>query len=511
MCSLWFSLRKFILALAIMNGIPWCMDAYAAGLRLNWTDASTNETGFKIDRMSGSGSYAQIATVNANVQTYADETVTPGSNYCYRVRAFNSAGNSGYSNAGCATAINSPTTPPNGSSSGSGSSGSTTNPPPTSSPGTIARLSSKWSDYRVSMKMRSQDNDRLGVMFRYQDTENYYRLSLHGQASYRRLEKRVGGVFKTLAEDMVAYKVGQTYALQVVAQGSSLKILIDGKTIFSVVDSSFSDGTIALYSFLNAGSWFDDVVVEELPTGKVLLSDNFNDRDHVGWTIVDEAENSGSSSEWSAATGALVQSSNSGSGNTNGIGTYALFTRGSWQDYRLKSKMRSADNDRIGLLFRFQDIENHYRFWWDEESAGRRLVKREKGVLKVLAKDSVPYIAGKNYQVEIIAQGSSLKVNVDGKPAFSVTDQSFKAGTVALYSSMNKGSVFDDVLVEELPTKAVLLWDDFNNGNFTGWTVFDEAGAGSGPSTWSVVKGELVQSSNIGSDAGGKPGTFVLY
>jgi Domain of Unknown Function (DUF1080)/Fibronectin type III domain len=504
MSSRWFLFPSSIFVLIL----GWHLEAYATSLRLQWTDVSNNESGFKVERMASTGSYTQLATVPANVQTYTDTGLNSGTTYCYKVRAFNSAGTSAPSNAGCTTAPTTATsTPP--SSTGS-STGSTTTSPPTSPSGTIARLSSKWSDYRVSMKMRSQDNDRLGVMFRYQDNENYYRFSWHGQAKYRRLEKRVGGVFKTLAEDAAAYTVGQTYALRIIAQGSSLKVLIDGKTIFSVVDSSFSDGTIALYSFVNAGSWFDDVIVEELPSGKVLLSDNFNDRDHVGWTIVDEAEDS-VPSEWSAATGALVQSSNSGSGNTNGIGTYALFTRGSWQDYRVALKMRSADNDPLGVLFRFQDSENYYRFSWDRETAGRRLMKREQGVFKLLAKDSVPYIAGRNYQVEVIAQGSSLKVKVDGKPAFSVTDQSFKTGTVALYSSMNKGSVFDDVLVEELPTEAVLLWDNFNNGDSIGWTIFDEAGAKSGPSVWSVVKGELVQSSNIGSDGTSGVGTFVMY
>lgn len=99
--------------------------------------------------------------------------------------------------------------------------------------------------------------------------------------------------------------------------------------------------------------------------------------------------------------------------------------------------------------------------------------------------------------MEIIAQGNSLKVSVDGTPVFSVTDQSYKTGAVALWSSANQGSVFDDVLVEELPTKAVLLWDDFNNGNFTGWTIFDQPGVDNKPSAWSVVNGELVQNSNI--------------
>jgi hypothetical protein len=238
-----------------------------------------------------------------------------------------------------------------------------------------------------------------------------------------------------------------------------------------------------------------------------LLADNFNAGDHVGWTIVDEGDDSGPS-KWSATSGALVQSGNLGSRGPGDLGTYALFTQGSWKDYRLKLHMRSADNDPIGVLFRFQDNDNYYRFSWDRESAGRRLIKREKGVFKIIAQDSVPYIPRKTYAVEVIAQGSALKVNIDGKPVFSVTDQTFKSGSVALYSSHNKGSVFDDVLVEELPTKAVLVWDNFNDGNFKGWLVFDEAATPWGPSAWSVVNGELLQSSNIGSASFG---TFVLY
>jgi hypothetical protein len=220
----------------------------------------------------------------------------------------------------------------------------------------------------VSLKIRSNDNDGVGLMFRYQDSENYYRFSWYPQEKFRRLEKRVAGVFKVLAQDTVAYAAGQTYALQIIAQGSSLKVLIDGKTIFSVTDPSLTEGTIALYSFYNVGASFDDVTVEELPSGKVLLSDNFNDHDHLGWTIVDEGNNDGPS-KWSAATGALVQSSNIGSAEPDDPGTYALFTRGSWQDYRVTLKMRSVDNDPRGVMFRYQDSENYYRLSWDKQTA----------------------------------------------------------------------------------------------------------------------------------------------
>ena len=235
-----------------------------------------------------------------------------------------------------------------------------------------------------------------------------------------------------------------------------------------------------------------------------MLSDNFNDLDHRGWSIIDESGESGPS-KWSAASGALVANGS----QSNSLGTYALFTRGTWQDYRVTLKMRSADKAGVGVMFRFQDSNNHYRF--SCESPGRRLIKREDGLPKILATDALPCIAGRTYLVEILAQGSSLQVKVDGNLAFSVNDQSFKVGTIALHSSMNKPASYDDVLVEELPTKAVLLWDDFKSGKFVGWTIFDELGTTSAPSDWKVVNGELVQSNIAGSSASGNAATFALY
>lgn len=64
---------------------------------LRWTDNSLNEVGFKIERRRSGGSWTQVATVGAMVTTYRDTGRTPGITYVYRVRAYNSAGNSGYS------------------------------------------------------------------------------------------------------------------------------------------------------------------------------------------------------------------------------------------------------------------------------------------------------------------------------------------------------------------------------------------------------------------------------
>ncbi len=70
----------------------------ATGGQLTWTDASSNESGFRIERrVAGTGSFIEIATVGAGVPTYTDTTAAAASSYEYRVCAYNNSGNSAYS------------------------------------------------------------------------------------------------------------------------------------------------------------------------------------------------------------------------------------------------------------------------------------------------------------------------------------------------------------------------------------------------------------------------------
>lgn len=65
---------------------------------LAWTDNSTNETGFKIERSPDGSTWVQIATAAANATSYNNTGLTDGTKYYYRVRAYNQGGNSAYSN-----------------------------------------------------------------------------------------------------------------------------------------------------------------------------------------------------------------------------------------------------------------------------------------------------------------------------------------------------------------------------------------------------------------------------
>jgi len=73
-------------------------------IRINWTDNSNIETGFKVERKTGSsGTWSQIAIVGANITTYTNSSLSQNTTYFYRVRAYNNTVNSAYSNEASAT------------------------------------------------------------------------------------------------------------------------------------------------------------------------------------------------------------------------------------------------------------------------------------------------------------------------------------------------------------------------------------------------------------------------
>jgi hypothetical protein len=74
-------------------------------INLSWQDNSNNEQGFKIERSLDGITFTQIDTVGADVTIYSDIGLNTGTTYYYRVRAYNSNGNSMYTNIASATTL----------------------------------------------------------------------------------------------------------------------------------------------------------------------------------------------------------------------------------------------------------------------------------------------------------------------------------------------------------------------------------------------------------------------
>ncbi|MCX7626006.1 MAG: fibronectin type III domain-containing protein [Candidatus Sumerlaeaceae bacterium] len=75
----------------------------STSIALTWQDNSSNEQNFILERKKGTGSYAVIATLNANTTSYLDTGLARSTTYTYRVKARNGSGDSAYSNEASAT------------------------------------------------------------------------------------------------------------------------------------------------------------------------------------------------------------------------------------------------------------------------------------------------------------------------------------------------------------------------------------------------------------------------
>ncbi len=77
-------------------------------IALTWTPAQTPANGggvtaYSLERKTGAGAFAVVATPRFDATNYSDAARTAGTTYMYRLRAQNAFGFSGYSNEATAT------------------------------------------------------------------------------------------------------------------------------------------------------------------------------------------------------------------------------------------------------------------------------------------------------------------------------------------------------------------------------------------------------------------------
>lgn len=70
---------------------------YTSSIGLYWTDNSSDESDFRIERQLNGGTWSEVGTTGSNVTTFTDSSISGAGTYTYRVKACNSASCSGWS------------------------------------------------------------------------------------------------------------------------------------------------------------------------------------------------------------------------------------------------------------------------------------------------------------------------------------------------------------------------------------------------------------------------------
>lgn len=92
-----------------VSGVPAAADTLTAvantadAIALDWTDNADDEVGYTLQRTLDGAHWADVAALGPDAVSFIDTGLMPGQTYSYRVYAYNSIGNSAYSNEAVGT------------------------------------------------------------------------------------------------------------------------------------------------------------------------------------------------------------------------------------------------------------------------------------------------------------------------------------------------------------------------------------------------------------------------
>jgi len=118
----------------------------------------------------------------------------------------------------------------------------------------------------IETTFRSTDDDGIGLVWRYRDRRNYYKVQLDQSGKFWQISKTVAGAFTCLAAGRDRYYIkGRRHRLAIHVQGPTAAVYFDGNLLGAIEDDSIAEGRTGFESRGNAGSHFEYLRVSTAP------------------------------------------------------------------------------------------------------------------------------------------------------------------------------------------------------------------------------------------------------
>ncbi|MDJ0906416.1 MAG: sulfatase-like hydrolase/transferase, partial [Woeseiaceae bacterium] len=185
------------------------------------------------------------------------------------------------------------------------------------------------------------------------------------------------------------------------------------------------------------------------------FADDFDDGDSNGWSVVNETP---SAAAWNAGSGKLVQSnpieSTASFEESFHLGSFAWLQAGATlTDYRFSVDVERFGNGRaesLGVVFRYRNPDDYYRFTMNTRYGFSRLEKRAGGVFSTLAVNAVGDNPAAPFTVSVEVEGPDIRVSKDGALVLAATDSAHASGSVGLFTQ--SPARFDNVVIDPIGT-----------------------------------------------------------
>jgi PEP-CTERM motif len=278
-------------------------------------------------------------------------------------------------------------------------------------------------NYELAARMRSNDDDLPGLVWNYQDPDNYFRVGLRQQPNSGNfggtegvsVQKVAGGVVTQLVGPGVASPITQAmidnrtpFDVRVAVNGANYEIFFDGASVASGSDAALAAGRkVGIQSWAQLSDlaavtpfWGTEIETFKVTQGAATLFNETFERRPVPWRQMVIRNSFGTSGQDAGVSKEVLGNFGMGIGNpwihqdSNGF-LNATFANAdfigpavavnepdsaNFTNYQMQVRMGAADNDAMGVLVRVQDDNNFYRIMFANENTGAAGTRAPRGM-----------------------------------------------------------------------------------------------------------------------------------
>jgi hypothetical protein len=116
-------------------------------------------------------------------------------------------------------------------------------------------------DFVLSTELSSDDIDPIGVVFRFQDVDNFYFALLDDRRDFRMIARKVAGAFEALdppaVDETRGFVPGEIRSLRLSAQGAVFRLHLDGELALEAIDDTLpGPGRVGFMCRANTAAYF---------------------------------------------------------------------------------------------------------------------------------------------------------------------------------------------------------------------------------------------------------------
>ncbi len=130
---------------------------------------------------------------------------------------------------------------------------------------TFSQAGADWTDYTVRAQFYVTTNEEVGLAFRA-GSEGFYRFRIRPSTfdgPYQvGLDRYQDGKYTVLwHQEKGGFIEQQWFTVEITAKGTTITVLVDGRPVTTVEDSSLTHGGVGLYTRAEGGAYIDNLVV----------------------------------------------------------------------------------------------------------------------------------------------------------------------------------------------------------------------------------------------------------